>query len=139
MLERFAYSGHDVATGMYPKKAIHWNNVQEHLRRVGASGAALADIDTQTLKAVSLDYPIEFEFEATNSRDEQGSVTTDANGFARVRRAGAGFMMVSRGAVEAMTRAYPDLAYVDPPSGQTHWGFFHTVFALKGRAQQPAL
>lgn len=30
--------------------------------------------------------------------------------------------------MEQMVAAYPELAYVDPPSGQTHYGLFHTGF-----------
>jgi len=133
MLERFAASGHDVVAGVYPKKAIQWENLRAHVQKLGAEGAK--SMDMNVLKAVSLDYPVEFEFEEDPTRtgkDEQGSVRTDTNGFARVRRAGAGFMMVSKGAIEAMVRAYPELAYVDPPSGQTHWAFFHTVFGERG-------
>ena len=62
MLERFAASGHDVVTGIYPKKAIHWDNVKEHLLKLGPARAQ--HLDLQMLKAVALDYPIEFEFEA---------------------------------------------------------------------------
>lgn len=132
MLERFASSGHDVVTGIYPKKAIHWGNVREHVAKLSREGASHA-LDLKVLKAVSLDYPIEFEFEEDpTGRDERGTVSTDVNGFARVRRAGAGFMMVSRRAMETMVREYPELAYIDPPSGQTHWAFFHTVFGVRG-------
>ena len=131
MLERFASSGHDVVTGIYPKKAIHWDNVREHVRKLGPEGAHA--LDMKVLKAVSLDYPIEFEFEEDpTAAHEKGTVHTDKDGFARVRRAGAGFMMVSRRAIETMVREYPDMAYVDPPSGQTHWAFFHTVFGVRG-------
>lgn len=131
MLERFASSGHDAVTGIYPKKAIHWDNVREHVQKLGPEGARA--LDMKILKAVSLDYPIEFEFEDDpTSVHEKGTVSTDKNGFARVRRAGAGFMMVSRKAIETMVREYPELAYVDPPSGQTHWAFFHTVFGVRG-------
>jgi hypothetical protein len=41
-------------------------------------------------------------------------------------------MMVSRTAIETLVREYPELAYEDPPSGQTHWAFFHTVFGQRG-------
>ena len=112
MLERFASSGHDVVTGIYPKKAIHWDNVREHIQKLGGPerGGLKHALDMKVLKAVSLDYPIEFEFEDDPTAvDEKGTVPTDKNGFARVRRAGAGFMMVSRKAIETMAREYPDL------------------------------
>jgi hypothetical protein len=56
MLERFAASGHDLVTGIYPKKAIHWDNVREHVQKLGPEGART--LDMKVLKAVALDYPI---------------------------------------------------------------------------------
>ena len=121
LIERVVTSGKDVACVMYPKKAIHWDGIQ---RAAALGGRHVADL--ATLKSMGLNYPVEWEFESSTGQDS-GTVKTDANGFARVKRAGAGFMMISRNALEKMREAYPELAYVDLTSKQTHYAFFHTV------------
>ncbi|KAK3235689.1 hypothetical protein CYMTET_54130 [Cymbomonas tetramitiformis] len=121
MIERCIASGKDVVTVMYPKKAIEWGNIQEAVR-----AGSRQVFDLEKLKGIGLNYPVEWEFEAAGDA-EAGSVVTDKAGFARVSRAGAGFMMVKRSAIEAMVKGYPELAYTDLNSGQTHYAFFHTV------------
>jgi len=39
-----------------------------------------------------------------------------------------GSAQVSRHAMEKMVSSYPELAFVDPPSGQTHFGLFYNGF-----------
>jgi len=121
LIERVVRSGKDVACVMYPKKAIQWDGIQ---RAAAMGGKHVADL--AILKSMGLNYPVEWEFESATGQ-ESGSVHTDHNGFARVKRAGAGFMMISRNALEKMRDAYPELAYVDLTSKQTHYAFFHTV------------
>mmetsp|Transcript_39887 Transcript_39887/g.55441 ORF Transcript_39887/g.55441 Transcript_39887/m.55441 type:complete len:266 (-) Transcript_39887:324-1121(-) len=121
LIERAVSSGKDVVCVMYPKKAIEWEGIQR-AAALGPSHVA----DLATLKALALNYPIEWEFESATGK-ESGSVQTDVNGFARVRRAGAGFMMVTRRALEKMRDSYPDLSFQDLSSGQTHYAFFHSV------------
>jgi len=79
------------------------------------------------LKSSLLEYPIEFEFEDGNP-ETVGQVQTDGNGMGRVRRAGSAFMMVTRPAVNRLAAAYPELAYLDPPSQKTHYGLFYNGF-----------
>mmetsp|Transcript_9649 Transcript_9649/g.16568 ORF Transcript_9649/g.16568 Transcript_9649/m.16568 type:complete len:311 (+) Transcript_9649:80-1012(+) len=121
LIERVARSGKDVACVIYPKKAIQWDGIQ---RAAALGGRQVADLDT--LKSMGLNYPVEWEFESSTGKD-QGSVKTDKNGFARVKRAGAGFMMISREAILKMRTAYPELSYMDLTSKQIHYAFFHTV------------
>ena len=97
--ERLVSSGFDVVAAMYAKKAID----VEKLRK-GVSVSA------------SLEYPVEFLFEKKPdgkqaSRNEQGTARTDKRGFIEVRRAGAGFLMVSRSAIERLVKAHPELHY----------------------------
>mmetsp|Transcript_1267 Transcript_1267/g.3030 ORF Transcript_1267/g.3030 Transcript_1267/m.3030 type:complete len:302 (-) Transcript_1267:54-959(-) len=119
MIERFILSGHDVVAAMYPKKQLDWHRLRDAARS--------AELSTEELRSAALDYPVEFEFEDGRTQS-RGEVKTDGNGMARVKRAGAAFMMVSREAMLRLRQAYPSLAYVDPPSGQTHYGLFHTGF-----------
>mmetsp|Transcript_7338 Transcript_7338/g.13805 ORF Transcript_7338/g.13805 Transcript_7338/m.13805 type:complete len:288 (+) Transcript_7338:41-904(+) len=120
-IERAVRSGKDVACVMYPKKAIEWDGIQRAAR---AGGTYVTHLPT--LKAMGLNYPVEWLFESSTG-SEEGSVPTDENGWAEVKRAGAGFMMVTRTAILALRDAYPELAYVDIRSQQTHYAFFLTV------------
>ncbi|XRA99448.1 hypothetical protein NFJ02_07g131470 [Pycnococcus provasolii] len=113
--ERLVSSGFDVVAAMYAKKAID----VEKLRK-GVSVSA------------SLEYPVEFLFEKKPdgkqaSRNEQGTARTDKRGFIEVRRAGAGFLMVSRSAIERLVKAHPELHYRDPTSGDVHYALFHNL------------
>eukprot|EP00873_Tetraselmis_striata_P045025 jgi/Tetstr1/465289/TSEL_009989.t1 len=120
MMARFLNSGHDVVAGMYPKKQLDWQRLVESAR-------ASPHLPLDELKSSLLEYPIEFEFEDGNP-ETVGQVQTDGNGMGRVRRAGAAFMMVTRPAVNRLAAAYPELAYLDPPSQKTHYGLFYNGF-----------
>jgi len=61
--------------------------------RIIESARASPHLSVEELKSSLLDYPIEFEFE-DGKPDTVGRVETDGDGMARVRRAGAAFMMV---------------------------------------------
>jgi hypothetical protein len=80
-----------VSAAIYPIKRIDW-------QKVGAVAAA----GRNPLEAAALSYMIEF------ADSEQVQVT---NGFARVRYAGTGFLMIQRQALHSMTERYPELRY----------------------------
>jgi hypothetical protein len=91
MVFRFLTFGADVTAGLYPLKRLDW-------RRMGAMAAE----GKRSLETASLSYLAEF---ADAKRIEA------KGGFARVKSAGAGFLMVKRDVLEKMVGKYPDLKY----------------------------
>jgi hypothetical protein len=86
---RLIESGADVVAGCYPIKRVNWDK---------AKRALVAN--RPNLPAASLDYVLEIE-------DPDRVVVV--NGFARVRYAGTGFLMIRRHVLEKMC-AHPDYA-----------------------------
>lgn len=83
--------GVDMAAGVYPVKKIDWDKVR-----------ALVQMGRTPQEEEALSYVLEFE-------DPQNIPTK--NGFARVRYAGSGFLMIRREALLIMIEKYPDLKY----------------------------
>ena len=83
--------GVDMAAGVYPVKKIDWDKVR-----------ALAQSGRLPQEAESLSYVMEFEDPAR---------IAPTNGFAKVRYAGSGFLMIRREALLKMIEKYPDLRY----------------------------
>src|ERR1700722_136037 len=81
----------DVCAAVYPIKRIDWDKVREvvHAGRPNPAAAALS-----------------YVFEVA----DQGAVVAQA-GFAKVRYAGTGFLMIRRRALQAMCERYQDLQY----------------------------
>jgi hypothetical protein len=86
---RLIESGGDVVAGVYPIKRVNWDKAK---RAITA--------DRPNIAAASLDYVLEIE-----DPDHVAVV----NGFARVRYAGTGFLMIRRHVLERMC-AHPDYA-----------------------------
>jgi hypothetical protein len=83
--------GADVCAAVYPIKRIDWDKVR-----------AVTQADRRNPAAAALQYVFEV--------DDPAAVVARA-GFARVRYAGAGFLMVRRRALERMCAHYPALQY----------------------------
>src|SRR5579864_7486073 len=83
--------GADAAAAVYPTKRIDWARV-----------AVAAEAGRAPLETAALSYVLEFE------EPEKLAVRS---GFAKVRYAGSGFLMVRRNALVAMIEHYPDLRY----------------------------
>lgn len=81
----------EIAAGVYPTKRIDWGKV-----------GVMAKAGAENLQSASLSYVMEFQDPAK---------IESKNGFARVRYAGTGFMMVKRTALIKMVEAYPELRY----------------------------
>jgi hypothetical protein len=81
----------DIVAGVYPVKRIDWDKV-ESMARAGVTN----------LKTASLSYVVGVE-------DPKKIHFKD--GFAQVRYAGTGFMMIKRRVLEKMTEHYPQLRY----------------------------
>jgi hypothetical protein len=83
--------GADMAAGVYPVKRVNWAKAKNALAA-----------DRPKPEAASLDYVLEIEDKARiGVRD----------GFAKVRYAGTGFLMIRRAALEAMCNAHPELQF----------------------------
>ena len=83
--------GAEIAAGVYPTKRIDWGKAAE-LAKAGAAN----------LESSALSYVLEFE-------DPQKIETKE--GFAKVRYAGTGFLMIRRQALLKMAERYPELRY----------------------------
>ena len=83
--------GADVCAAVYPIKRIDWEKVR-----------AVTEANRRNPAAAALQYVFEV--------DDPGAVVTRA-GFAKVRHAGTGFLMVRRRALERMCAHYPELQY----------------------------
>jgi len=83
--------GKDFTAGVYPTKKIDWSKVSELAKR--GMGA---------LESAALSYVLDFE-DPTKIAPEKG--------FARVRYAGTGFLMLKREALIKLIEGYPDLRY----------------------------
>jgi hypothetical protein len=108
---RLIESGADVVAGVYPIKRVNWDKA----RRAVQNGR-------QNVAAASLDYVLEIE------NPDQVVVV---NGFARVRYAGTGFLMIRRNVLERMCAhpAYASLRFTRE----------HSHDALVGSANRFAL
>ena len=83
--------GADVSAGAYPAKRIDWDRVREVMT------AGLADPQSS-----SLEYVFEVD-------DPARIISRD--GFAKVRYAGTGFLMIHRSVLTALCAAHPELRY----------------------------
>ena len=81
----------DVAAVAYPLKQIDWAKVQR-----------AADAKRANLESSSLDFAVTWEGER---------ITVRPDGFARVRYAGTGFLMIKRAVIERLCAAHPELKY----------------------------
>jgi hypothetical protein len=86
---RLIESGGDVVAGVYPIKRVNWDKAQRAIKT-----------GRENIAAASLDYVLEID-----NPDHVAVV----NGFARVRYAGTGFLMIRRHVLEQMC-AHPDYA-----------------------------
>jgi hypothetical protein len=108
---RLVESGADVVAGVYPIKRVNWDKARRAL-----------EANRPSVPAASLDYVLEIE---------NPDHVVVVNGFARVRYAGTGFLMIRRSVLEAMC-AHPAYASLR---------FFreHSLDALAGSPNRFAL
>jgi hypothetical protein len=88
---RLLTSGADVVAGTYPIKRINWDKVRK-----------VIDAKRPNTQSAALDYVLETE--------DPNNITV-SNGFARVRYAGTGFLLIKRQVLEQMCRHYPSLQF----------------------------
>ena len=83
--------GVDMVAGVYPTKRIDWGKIPQ-----------LVKMGIRDLEASSLSYVTGFEDPAK---------IENKNGFAKVKYAGTGFLMIKRQALVKMIESYPELGY----------------------------
>lgn len=88
---RLIECGADVVAGIYPIKRVNWEKARRAI-----------DANRPNLPAASLDYVLEI--------DDPDHVMV-VNGFARVRYAGTGFLMIRRHVLEKMCKHYASLRF----------------------------
>jgi len=99
--------GADMAAGVYPTKKIDWTKVK-----------AIVGQGREPIESAALSYVIEF-------LEPTGKIGV-RDGFAKVRYAGTGFLMIRRTVLERMQAQYPELQYSrehqahDPLKGSPH-------------------
>jgi hypothetical protein len=115
---RLIECGADMCAAVYPIKRIDWERVKQSI------AASAPDPATAALRYV---------FEVENP----GAVIEKA-GFIKVRYAGTGFLMIRRGAVEAMCTRHPELQYKrdhsvdDGVAGGKRFALFESMIAEDG-------
>ena len=108
---RLIETGADMVAGVYPIKRVNWNKAKRAI-----------EADRPNVAAASLDYVLEI--------DDPDRVVV-VNGFARVRYAGTGFLMIRRHVIEKMCR-HPDYASLQ-------FSREHSIDALAGSPNRFAL
>jgi hypothetical protein len=100
----------DVTAGAYPLKQYDWEKVERAVK------AGRPDVQISALH-----YVLAWE--------GKGTIETK-NGFARVNRAGTGFLLIRRNVIERMCQAHPELRHVAPvyaglkPDVEPRWALF---------------
>ena len=94
-VERLLQSEKDVCCGIYPRKAIHWNQTIQALKEK-------PDITEEELMAKSLGYNLNF--------DENKGIRLH-DGYCQVNEAATGMMCVKREVLEKMMKAFPKRKY----------------------------
>jgi hypothetical protein len=103
---RLIAGGADMAGGAYPIKRVNWDKARN-----------VIESHRPNTRSAVLDYVLEVE---------DPERITVVNGFARVRYAGTGFLMIRRQALERMCRHYASLQFfrehsiADPLAGSMH-------------------
>lgn len=93
--------GVDIAAGVYPVKRVDWAKVK-----------ALAKEGIENLESAALSYVLEFE---------NPQKIENRNGFAKVRYAGTGFMLIRREVFLKMIERYPELSYSKEHQSEDPW------------------
>jgi hypothetical protein len=96
----------DIVTGAYPMKLINYNNIENKA------------LPVTTLVKLTTEYAINPKFseedaERARNSDQPERITLQVkNGLIEVLDAGTGFMLIKRGVLEQMIKAFPEIKYV---------------------------
>jgi len=102
----------DICSGIYPLKRYDWEKIKK-----------AAEAGEGRMESAGLNYVIDLK---------ESHQTID--GFARVEKAGTGFLMIQRRVFEAMAQKYPELKYQasGPQGDKTQYAFFNCLIDEKG-------
>jgi len=95
-IERLLCFDKDVVCGIYPRKHIHWENVQTLLKQN-------PDASVDEMQVKSLGYNLNF--------DNPSAIKIE-NGFCKVSEAATGMMLVKREVFRTMMKKFPERKYV---------------------------
>lgn len=95
-IERLLCADKDVVCGIYPRKHVHWDNVQKLLKEK-------PDASAEEMEVKSLGYNLNF--------DNPMNVQME-NGFCKVNEAATGMMLVKREVFRTMQKKFPERKYV---------------------------
>ena len=96
----------DIVTGAYPMKLINYNNIENKA------------LPVTTLVKLTTEYATNPKFseedaERARNSDQPERITLQVkNGLIEVLDAGTGFMLIKRGVLEQMIKAFPEIKYV---------------------------
>ena len=96
----------DIVTGAYPMKLINYNNIENKALPV----TTLVKLTTEY--AINLKFTEEDAERARNSDQPERITLQVKNGLIEVLDAGTGFMLIKRGVLEQMIKAFPEIKYV---------------------------
>ena len=96
----------DIVTGAYPMKLINYNNIENKALPV----TTLIKLTTEY--AINLKFTEEDAERARNSDQPERITLQVKNGLIEVLDAGTGFMLIKRGVLEQMIKAFPEIKYV---------------------------
>jgi hypothetical protein len=115
---RLITCGADMCAAVYPVKRIDWERMKRSIETAAPDPAAAA---------------LRYVFEVENPK-----AVIERSGFLKVRYAGTGFLMIRRGALEAMCARPPELQYKrdhaadDGAAGDKRFALFESMIADDG-------
>lgn len=94
-IERLLCADKDVVCGIYPRKYIHWEKTIQAVKEN-------PNITEEELEAKSLGYNVNF--------DDSSNIQFD-NGFAKVKEAATGMMLIKKEVIKTMQKKFPERKY----------------------------
>lgn len=117
---RLLAADRDIVVGAYPKKGINWDVIKKY-------SITNPDATQDDLAVAGSEYAINFQF-----KDLEKRAIEVQDGLVALKDAGTGFMLIKRGVLDAMAKAYPELQYnndinVDKELDKYTYAFFDTI------------
>jgi len=124
MVQRFLESGREVVSAACPAKNIQWERSFKAARLgYNDAWAQAAAMNVEMNFFGREDTDVAAPYGPPGSFYENSKIPKSRDGFVKVKRAGTGFLMLRRSAVEKMVQAYPETQHQDL-IGETVYGLF---------------